>query len=129
MFAVLMSVIMLLQFAQVSAADGEIKYDFDRIEVVYAAEFAVYPRHAAADHWLTTIAGGTDKPVQILYGIVHLFTGDQYIEEQFISMSGEGGSERFLSNSISNEFDEPSMLKKQTSIQFWSGKSWMKVQS
>lgn len=122
MFAVLMSVIMLLQFAQVSAADGEIKYDFDRIEVVYAAEFAVYPRYAAADHWLTTIAGGTDKPVQILYGIVHLFTGDQYIEEQFISMSGEGGSERFLSNSISNEFDEPSMLKKQTSIQFWSGK-------
>ncbi|MGO4106356.1 S-layer homology domain-containing protein [Paenibacillus sp. YAF4_2] len=121
-FAVLLSVIMLIQFAQVSAADGEIKYDFDRIEVVYAAEFAVYPRYAVADHWLTTIAGGTDKPVQILYGIVHLFTGDQYIEEQFIRMSGEGGSERFLSNSISNEFDEPSMLKKQTSIQFWSGK-------
>ncbi|MCM3628215.1 S-layer homology domain-containing protein [Paenibacillus glycanilyticus] len=122
MLALLLSVIMLFQCTQASAAEGEIKYDFDRIEVVYAAEFAVSPRYAAAEHWLTTLAGGTDKPVHILYGIVHLFTGEQFIEEQFISMSGEGGSERFLSNSMSNEFDELSMLKKQTSIQFWSGK-------
>ncbi|GLX70670.1 S-layer homology domain-containing protein [Paenibacillus glycanilyticus] len=122
MFALLLSVMMLFQFAQPSAADGEVNYDFDRIEVVYAADFAVYPQYAAADHWLTALAGGTDKPVQILYGIVHLFTGERYIEEQFIGMSGEGGSERFLSNSISNEFNELNMRLKQSSIQFWSGK-------
>ncbi|MEK3885650.1 S-layer homology domain-containing protein [Paenibacillus sp. PL2-23] len=123
MFALLLAVMLMIPTTQASAADGQLKYEFDRIEVVYAAEFTVYPQIAIVDSWFTSLAGGPDKPVQILYGIVHLYTGDQYIEEQFISMTGEGSSERFLSNTLNNEFYDTSYItKKQTSIEFWSGK-------
>ncbi|MHA6482373.1 S-layer homology domain-containing protein [Paenibacillus sp. strain BS8-2] len=123
MFALLLAVMLMIPFSGASAADGQLKYEFDRIDVVYAAEFTVYPQIAYADHWLTSLADGPDKPIQILYGIVHLYTGDQYIEEQFISMTGEVSSERFLSDTIYNEFyDESYITKKQTSIRFWSGK-------
>gem|GEM_PF-1508896 len=121
--ALLMAVTVLIPFNQASAEEGKLKYDFDRIEVVYAAEFTAYPQITSAEHWLTLLAGGPDKPIQTLYGIVHLYTGDRYIEEQFISMTGEGGSERFLSDSLLNEYyDESYTTKKQTTIKFWSGK-------
>ncbi|GMK40861.1 hypothetical protein PCCS19_39170 [Paenibacillus sp. CCS19] len=120
--ALLLAVTILIPFNHASAEEGQLKYDFDRIEVVYAAEFTAYPQTALSDHWLTSLAGGSDKTVQILYGIVHLYTGEQYIEEQFISMTGEGGSERFLSNSMRNEYYDGSYAIKQKAIQFWSGK-------
>ncbi|MBD3922065.1 S-layer homology domain-containing protein [Paenibacillus sp. PR3] len=121
--ALLLAVTLLIPFNRASAEEGQLKYDFDRIEVVYAAEFTAYPQNAPADHWLTALGGGPDKPIQTLYGIVHLYTGDQFIEEQFISVTGEGGSERFLSNSMRNEYYDASYTtKKQTTIEFWSGK-------
>lgn len=120
--ALLLAVTVLIPFNRVSAADGQLKYDFDRIEVVYAAEFTAYPQIASAGHWLTLLAGGSDKPIQILYGIVHLYTGEQFIEEQFISMTGEGGSDRFLSNSLSNEYYDGSYALKTNAVQFWSAK-------
>lgn len=121
--ALLLSMIMLVPLTQASAAGEVYKYDFDQIRVVYAAEFTIYPESAPSEHWLTQIAGGPNKPIQILYGIIHLYNGDGYIDEQFIKMSGEGGSERFLSNSLRNDYyDENFTLKRQTSVQFWSGK-------
>ncbi|WP_308639696.1 hypothetical protein [Paenibacillus silvisoli] len=119
--ALLLVLLLLLPLTQASAET--FTYDFDRIDVVYASEFTMVPNYAAPDYWLTAIAGGPDKPIQVMYGIVHLYTGDQFTEEQFIKMSGEGGAERFLSNNISNDyFDAANTLKSQTSIQFWSGK-------
>lgn len=120
--ALLISMILLVPLTQASAADEVYKYDFDKIEVVYAAEFTMYPDFSSSEHWLTQIAGGPDKPIQVLYGILHLYSGNGYIDEQFIKMSGEGGSERFLSNSLRNDYDETYSQKRQTSIQFWSGK-------
>ncbi|MBP3963814.1 hypothetical protein [Paenibacillus lignilyticus] len=121
MLALLLAMIMLIPLHSTSAADS--KYEFDRIEVVYAAEFTVYPNSVPSDHWLTQLAGGSDKPIQLMYGILHLYSGDRYIDEQFIKMSGEGGSERFLSNSMRKDyFDSNGALLSQSSVQFWSGK-------
>ncbi|MFB9328902.1 hypothetical protein ACFFSY_23450 [Paenibacillus aurantiacus] len=119
---VLLAMFMLVPWSQAAAAEMY-TYNFDKIEVVYAAEFKMYPTAAAQDHWLTQLAGGTDKPIEVMYGMVHLYNGERFIEEQFIKMSGEGGSERFLSNSMRNDFyDSAYTVKRQTSVQFWSGK-------
>ncbi|RAP75932.1 hypothetical protein [Paenibacillus montanisoli] len=119
--SLLLALLLLLPLTHASAET--FTYDFDRIDVVYASEFTMTASYAASDHWLTMLAGGPDKPIQVMYGVVHLYNGDRYTEEQFIKMTGEGGSERFLSNSIRNDYyDEAGTLKKQTSIQFWSGK-------
>ena len=123
MVALLLTMIMLIPLTQASAAGEVYKYDFDQIKVVYAAEFTMYPDSASSEHWLIQIAGGPNKPILILYGILHLYNGDRSIDEQFIKMSGEGGTERFLSNSLRNDYyDETYTLKRQTSVQFWSGK-------
>ncbi|MFC4099015.1 hypothetical protein [Paenibacillus xanthanilyticus] len=120
--ALLLAMLMLVPWSQ-SAAAEVYTYSFDKIEVVYAAEFTMFPTSAAPDHWLTQLAGGTDKPIEVMYGMVHLYNGDRYIDEQFIKMSGEGGSERFLSNSMRNDFyDDTYAVKRQTSVQLWSGK-------
>jgi hypothetical protein len=109
----------------VSAYDG-ITYNFDEVEVLFAAEFTAVPQSAQADQWFTDIAGGTDKPVEILYGIVKLKenNGEGNIIEEFIKITGENGSERFLSNSMSNEWSNGgngSKLESNKTL-FWSGK-------
>lgn len=119
--AVLLAMLMLVPWSQ-AAAEGVYTYNFDKIEVVYAAEFTMYPTTAEPDHWLTQLAGGTDKPIEVMYGVLHLYNGESYFDEHFIKMSGEGGSERFLSNSMSNEYYDGANALKRQSVQLWSGK-------
>src|SRR3989344_2484830 len=81
------------------------RYDFDEIEVVYAAEFVAKPVSANPNNWLVQVAGGTDKPITAIYGVVNLKKqGKTEIVEEFIKVEGEGGSERFLLNSFSLHF-------------------------
>ena len=43
----------------VSAAAG-LRYDFDEVEVVYAAEFTANPVDVEPDNWVAELAGGPD---------------------------------------------------------------------
>jgi len=79
------------------------RYEFDEIEVVYAAEFIAKPISVNPDNWLVQIAGGVNKDIKVLYGIVELKkNGKTEITEEFIRVEGEGGFERFLLNSWSS---------------------------
>ncbi len=105
----------------VLAADS-IRYDFDSVDVQYAAEFVAYPKNVDQDNWIVQIAGRTNKPVLVLYGVVTLKkNGQADFTEEFIKARGEGGGERFLLNSTSAEPDEIGHYKTMKSF-FWSAK-------
>ena len=92
-----------------------VTYPFEEVEVLYAAEFQVTPVAVEENKWFSDIAGGKDKPLQILYGIVRLKKKGSHIQEVYIKISGENGLERFLHNSMSfNESYDKTL--------FWSGK-------
>lgn len=98
----------------VLAADG-IKYDFDQVEVVHAAEFVAKPLNKD-NNWLASLVGGTNKPVQVIYGVVNLKkAGKTQITEEFIKVSGQNGSERFLLNSLTVDSNR-------ITSSFWSAK-------
>lgn len=79
------------------------RYEFDEVDVIYAAEFLAKPVNVNSNNWLVQIAGGTDKTINVLYGIVELKkNGKTEITEEFIRVEGEGGFERFLLNSWSS---------------------------
>lgn len=109
-----------------------IKYNFDDIEVIYAGEYTAVPVFPGEEGWFTELAGGADRPLQILYGIVLLKTiytdGEETREsvttEEFIKISGPNGSQRFLLNSGSYEWwdgESAPKLKCARSF-FWSAK-------
>lgn len=105
-----------LAFSFSSNAKTGATYYFDSVEVLYAAEFKVTPATVEENKWFTEIAGGKDKPLEILYGIVSLkTTGYGDTMEAFIKITGENGSESFLHNggSYYEGFDK---------TLFWSGK-------
>ncbi|MFC4778002.1 hypothetical protein ACFO9Q_14470 [Paenibacillus sp. GCM10023252] len=123
MTTLLLLALLAIPLHQASAEGEALHYAIDSIEVSYAAEFTLHPTAADPNHWLTALAGGTDKPLSIVYGIVTLKTGSNAFEEQFIKLTGENGSERFLHNSLSNEYyDQSHQLLRTSTIQFWSGK-------
>lgn len=103
-------------------------YDFDQVQVDFAAEFIVSPVSVEGNNWFTEIAGGTDKPLTILYGKVELIKTGYHITtpDEFIKISGENGSQRFLANSMTTGwYDEAQGTYK--SLQyiktlFWSAK-------
>ena len=102
----------------ISTSAGEsATYDFDEVNVIYAAEFQALSVSAQPGQWFTDIAGGADQPLTILYGIVSLKTLNPYgeITEEFIKITGKNGSERFLLNSFSRQGS-------QTQSFFWSAK-------
>jgi len=106
----------------VFAGEG-IKYDFDEVEVINAAEFKAKPVSVEADNWLAELAGGKDKPITVLYGVVNLKKNQEiFITEEFIKITGENGSERFLLNS--GVYDYYYGTSKYQSIKsfFWSAK-------
>ncbi len=106
----------------VFAAEG-IKYDFDDVEVKYAAEFTAKPISVDSDNWIAQIAGGIDKPITILYGIVNLKkNGETQMSEEFIKVSGQGGSERFLINSATYDYYEGTSNYSEIKSFFWSAK-------
>lgn len=82
------------------------RYEFDEVNVVYAAEFTAKPINVNPNNWLVQIAGGTDKTISVLYGIVELKkSGKTELTEEFIRVEGEGGFERFLLNSWSSHLE------------------------
>lgn len=100
-----------------------IKYDFDEVEVKYAAEFTAKPVSVDPDNWIVQIAGGVDKPVTVLYGVVNLKKdGEIQVSEEFIKVSGEGSSERFLVNSASYDYYEGTSNYRNIKSFFWSAK-------
>lgn len=112
----------LITIGVVFAAES-IKYDFDDVEVKYAAEFTAKPVSVDSDNWIVQIAGGVDKPITVLYGVVNLKKGGEtQISEEFIKVSGEGGSERFLVNSMRYDYYEGANNYKEIVSLFWSAK-------
>jgi hypothetical protein len=63
------SVLILVLLASLAYAQ-DARYEFDEINVIYAAEFAAKPSDVKPDNWLAKIAGGTDLPINVIYGIV-----------------------------------------------------------
>lgn len=100
-----------------------VKYDFDEVEVEYAAKFTARPVNVDPDNWIVQIAGGVNKPIKVLYGIVTLKKdGETLVIEEFIKVSGKGGSERFLLNSASYAYYEGTSNYKNIKSFFWSAK-------
>ncbi len=109
-------------FSSIIVAEG-IVYDFDEVEVVYAAEFTITPIGTDTDNWLVQLAGGPDKPVNVLYGVVNLKKGGQTgFSEEFIKVTGETDSERFLMNSGRWDYYEGTGKYRQIATFFWSAK-------
>jgi hypothetical protein len=112
----------LLLVSFVFAAEG-IKYEFDEVEVVYAAEFTAKSMNVEANNWLAELAGGKDKSITVLYGIINLKkNGETLIVEEFIKVGGEKGSERFLLNSASYDYYEETSKYQSIKSFFWSAK-------
>ena len=112
----------LISVSVVFAAEG-IKYDFDDVEVKYAAEFTAKPVSVDPDNWIVQIAGGVDKPITVLYGVVNLKKGGEtQLSEEFIKVSGQGGSERFLLNSATYDYFEGTSNYRDVKSFFWSAK-------
>lgn len=104
LFILALSLILSSMFClSTSGAGAGITYNFDEVKVTYAAEFIASPVSAEDNKWFTELAGGKDKPLTILYGVVSLKTTENNSEmtEEFIKISGVNGSERFLLNSWS----------------------------
>ena len=81
--------------------DEPTTYGFDEVEVRYAGRFTAHPVDVREDNWLAVLAGGADRPIEVLYGVVRFIMDGQRLsfEEEFIKVIGENGSERFLMNS------------------------------
>ena len=112
----------LVAVGAVFAAES-VKYDFDDVEVEYAAEFTAEPTSVDPDNWIVQIAGGVDKPITVLYGVVDLKNdGEVQVSEEFIKVGGEGGSERFLRNSAAYDYYEGTSNYSGIQSFFWSAK-------
>lgn len=82
------------------AVDDFVESYFDNVEVLYAANVIVYPENVEPDSWIVELAGGVDKNLSILYGVVNLTKeGQQVAIEEFIKVSNMSNAnlyERFL---------------------------------
>src|SRR3989338_2917246 len=92
-FAFVGLVLLLSPFAFAEA----VRYDFDSVEVLYAAEFTAKPVSVTADNWLVELSSGVEKPLTVLYGVVNLKkSGETLVSEEYVKIGGESGSVRFL---------------------------------
>ncbi|MBI2515050.1 hypothetical protein HYV91_02610 [Candidatus Wolfebacteria bacterium] len=116
------SLFALISFGGVSVAQS-IRYDFDEVEVRYAAEFTARSANVDPGNWIVQIAGGVDQPITVLYGVVNLKRGgENQLVEEFIRVSGQGGSERFLLNSAVYNYYEGTTNYRDIKSFFWSAK-------
>lgn len=120
---IILTLFLVLCIALPLTASG-IQYDFDEVEVIYAAEFTAVPTSPGVNNWLTELAGGSEKPVNVLYGIVNLKSQSGITKEEFIKVMGENGAERFLANSMTTQWYDAGEYTKIQSMEtvFWSGK-------
>ena len=119
---IIIGLVSLITAGVVFAAES-IKYDFDDVEVKYAAEFIAKPVSVDPNNWIVSIAGGVDQSVTVLYGVVNLRKGGEtQFSEEFIKVSGQGGSERFLLNGAAYDYYEGTSNYKDVKSFFWSAK-------
>ncbi len=119
---VVIVLVSLVTISVVFAAES-IRYDFDEVEVNYAAEFTAKPVSVDPNNWIVQVAGGVDQPITVLYGVVNLKKGGEtQVSEEFIKVSGQGGSERFLLNSGAYDYYEGASNYKDIKSFFWSAK-------
>lgn len=92
---------------------------FDSVNVLYAARIIVDPVSIDTSDinntWLINIAGGENKPVEVLYGMVELVSGDYSLKQKFIGLGSVGSdksTETFLSEYSSSKTnpDNPPFL-------------------
>ena len=107
----------------VFAVDG-ITYDFDEVNVLYAAEFTAVPIEGvdSSDTWISNLVEDDDR-LTITYGVVELKKeGQVLITEEFLKVGEGENSKRFLVNSaVYDYYDETSRYSKIRSF-FWSAK-------
>ncbi len=119
---IIIGLVSLVTVGVVFAAES-IRYDFDDVEVRYAAEFTAKPVSVDPNNWIVQIAGGVDQPITVLYGVVNLKKGGEtQLSEEFIKVGGAGGSERFLLNSAAYDYYEGTSNYKDVKSFFWSAK-------
>ena len=105
-------------------AAESITYDFDDVNVVYAAEFEAKPIDGVdySGTWISDIIS-SDKKLTITYGVVELLKdGNVLVTEEFIKVGGSEGSKRFLVNSGSYEYWDGTSDFSRIKSFFWSAK-------
>ncbi|MFH1106687.1 MAG: hypothetical protein V1787_02225 [Candidatus Micrarchaeota archaeon] len=100
----------------------KITYQFDEVEVLYAARFTVFPTQTSVASWAEEIAA-PGEGITITYGIVILKSDDKEVgREEWLKAEGSAGSKRLLSNSVSNSFDPELKHIYLSKTQLWSAK-------
>lgn len=116
----------LLLVSSIAFAAETIRYDFDEVNVLYAAEFTAKPQGTIApDSWIAEVAGGTDlaNTITVTYGVVELKKeGLVLVTEEFLKVGGPGGSKRFLVNSAVFDYYPGTSNSMSTRSFFWSAK-------
>jgi len=116
----------LLLVSSTAFAAETIRYDFDEVNVLYAAEFTAKPEGTIdPDSWIAATAGGTGltDTITVTYGVVELKKeGQVLVTEEFLKVGGPGGSKRFLVNSASFDYYPGTTNYMQIRSFFWSAK-------
>ena len=87
------------------------RYDFDKVDVFLSVSFVAHPQNLNEENWLTELAGGSDKPVNVVYGIINMMKdGKTGICEEFIKISGSNGSKQFRKYSGNTVFESGQSL-------------------
>lgn len=141
-------VLSVLAFSLVFAADEHeqnftadkvkhIEYDFDEVNVLYAVEFEASPEthqarsgnvqqdewYSVEQTWLKNIITESNPNITVLFGVVELKNEGQVLQkEEFIKISGEKGSRRFLSNAVGYYYCEGTNSLMRVNSLFWSAK-------
>ena len=92
-----------------------IRYEFDEVEVRYAGQFVGSPVNVKPDNWLAVLAEGNDKPIEVIYGVISFKKEGALLpfKEEFIKVSGDNQSDRFLMNSASYSYHEDTPTPKE----------------
>ena len=115
----------------------KVEYDFDEVNVIYAVQFEASPKlnparsgdveqgdwHSADQTWLKDIITDSNPNITVLFGVIDLKKDGQVTQkEEFIKISGEKGSRRFLLNSESMDYYEGTSNLMRVYGLFWSAK-------
>ncbi len=118
-------VLSVLMTSMVFAAES-ITYDFDDVNVLYAAEFTAKPIDGVDSSytWISDMVKGEDsKRITVTYGVVELKkNGEVLVTEEFIKVHGPDGSKRFLVNSASYDYYGGTNKFSEIKSFFWSAK-------
>jgi hypothetical protein len=121
---VLSVLILSILSASVVLAVDSITYDFDDVNVLYAATFTAKPIEGvdSSNTWISDLVG-EDKKLTITYGVVELKKdGEVLVTEEFVKVGGSEGSKRFLVNSAAYNYWEGTNKYSQILSFFWSAK-------